>query len=177
MQREDTKPWYRQFWPWFIIALPASSVVAGLATLWISMHTTDSLVMSSEDGVQAAAARDAAAENAAARLGLGAALEIDVTSGAVRAVLDRGMLDRLPDMLQLDMTHPAFAERDLSITLHRAMPDAAGNPLWSGHFAVVPEGRYYLALREDDVWRLATVWDGQPRLRLSAHGSDADVGR
>ena len=28
MEREDTQPWFRQFWPWFIIALLASSVIA-----------------------------------------------------------------------------------------------------------------------------------------------------
>jgi hypothetical protein len=28
MEREDTQPWYRQFWPWFIIALLSFSVIA-----------------------------------------------------------------------------------------------------------------------------------------------------
>jgi len=174
MHREDTKPWYRQFWPWFIIALPASSVVAGLTTVWISLQTTDSLVMTAEDGVQAAAARAIVAEKAAARLGLSVTLNIDTGSGAVRAVLVDGSRERLPDRLQLDMTHPAFAARDMSITLHRAMPDADGNPVWSGHFPVVPEGRRYLVLRSDDDWRLSAVWAGQARLGLSATGNDGD---
>ncbi len=26
-------PWYKQFWPWFLIALPASVVVASLITV------------------------------------------------------------------------------------------------------------------------------------------------
>ena len=34
---DDTLPWYRQFWPWFIIALPATAVVASLATVWIAV--------------------------------------------------------------------------------------------------------------------------------------------
>ena len=29
MDERDTQPWYKYFWPWFIIALPASAVVAG----------------------------------------------------------------------------------------------------------------------------------------------------
>ena len=51
MKREDTLPWYKQFWPWFIIALPASAVVAGLYTLWIAMQTGDSLVVRSDEGI------------------------------------------------------------------------------------------------------------------------------
>jgi len=38
-------PWYRQFWPWFIIALPASAVVASFITLWLAMSRPDHLVV------------------------------------------------------------------------------------------------------------------------------------
>jgi hypothetical protein len=38
-------PWYRQFWPWFIIALPASVVVASFVTLWLAISNPDPLVI------------------------------------------------------------------------------------------------------------------------------------
>jgi hypothetical protein len=38
-------PWYRQFWPWFIIALPASVVVASFITLWLAISNPDPLVI------------------------------------------------------------------------------------------------------------------------------------
>ena len=57
----DTKPWYRQFWPWFIIALPASAVVASLYTVSLAVRTTDSLVVTSEDGMDVVASRHLAA--------------------------------------------------------------------------------------------------------------------
>jgi len=41
-------PWYRQFWPWFIIALPASVVVASFFTLWLAISNPDPLVV--DDG-------------------------------------------------------------------------------------------------------------------------------
>ena len=34
-------PWYRQFWPWFIIALPLSVVIAGFVTLGIAIVHND----------------------------------------------------------------------------------------------------------------------------------------
>ncbi len=42
--RRDDKPWYKQFWPWFIIALPLSSVIASLALLWIAITHPDATV-------------------------------------------------------------------------------------------------------------------------------------
>jgi hypothetical protein len=42
--RTDTKSWYRQFWPWFLIALPATSVVFSFATLYIAVSGADEVV-------------------------------------------------------------------------------------------------------------------------------------
>ncbi|NMH63940.1 FixH family protein [Shewanella salipaludis] len=36
--------WYKQFWPWFLIILPACAVVASLTTLKIALDNSDSLV-------------------------------------------------------------------------------------------------------------------------------------
>lgn len=51
MQNEkiDTKPWYKQFWPWFIIMLPASAVVASVATLFIAINNPDYMVLEETD--------------------------------------------------------------------------------------------------------------------------------
>ena len=36
-----TPPWYRQFWPWFLLALPAAALIAGFATLAIALRNGD----------------------------------------------------------------------------------------------------------------------------------------
>ena len=42
-------PWYKQFWPWFIIALPASVVVASFFTLWLAISNPDQLVVDDDE--------------------------------------------------------------------------------------------------------------------------------
>jgi len=37
-------PWYKQFWPWFLIVLPLCAVIASLTTLKIALDNSDSLV-------------------------------------------------------------------------------------------------------------------------------------
>jgi hypothetical protein len=115
--REDTKPWYRQFWPWFIISLPAASVIGGLTTVWISLQTTDSLVIQSEDGVRNASDRRIAAERFASQASLAALVDIDSATGVVSATMRSGDLDSVPSSLDFELSHPAFADRDRSITL------------------------------------------------------------
>jgi len=41
----DARPWYREPWPWIIIAGPASAVVAGVALLWLAIDSNDGLVV------------------------------------------------------------------------------------------------------------------------------------
>ncbi len=33
-----TQPWYREPWPWILMAGPATVVVAGLITAWLAFH-------------------------------------------------------------------------------------------------------------------------------------------
>lgn len=42
-------PWYRQFWPWFIIALPAAAVAGSLFTLWLAVSNPDHLVVDRDE--------------------------------------------------------------------------------------------------------------------------------
>jgi hypothetical protein len=34
-------PWYRQMWPWILIALPSSAVIACAITLWFILQSPD----------------------------------------------------------------------------------------------------------------------------------------
>ena len=36
-QSKPTKPWFKQFWPWFLIALPSSAVIASFVTIGLAV--------------------------------------------------------------------------------------------------------------------------------------------
>lgn len=38
------QPWYRQAWPWFLIALPASAVIGCMVTIFLATHSPNALV-------------------------------------------------------------------------------------------------------------------------------------
>ena len=173
MQREDTLPWYRQFWPWFIIALPASAVVAGLYTVWIAMQTDDSLVYKSDDGLNVVTERNLAAARVASTSGIVADIRIDSATGAVSVSLSSSTEIESPGSLFLQMLHPTIASQDAEIDLVKALPDAKGRPAWAGHFVNVPKGRYYIVLSAGDAWRLSGEWSGEANLQL---GTRADNG-
>lgn len=176
MQREDTVPWYRQFWPWFIMALPASAVVAGLYTVWIAMQTTDSLVVQSDDGMNVVTERNTAAEKEAVRLGLNAYVDIDLETGAVVVSMTAAENVELPRSLELKMRHPTMAPRDATIELLRAMPNSAGDATWAGHFLKPPVGRHFVTLSSGNTWRISAEWTGQPEFRLDP-ASQSDNGK
>ena len=45
----DTSPWYKQFWPWFVFAIPAISVIAGISLLIIALKNPDYLVVDEQE--------------------------------------------------------------------------------------------------------------------------------
>jgi hypothetical protein len=44
MSTEIERPWYRQFYPWLLIALPACAVIGGFITLYLAISRPDVLV-------------------------------------------------------------------------------------------------------------------------------------
>lgn len=44
-QFEPGKPWFREPWPWIIIGLLGTVILASLATLWIAIANPDAMVV------------------------------------------------------------------------------------------------------------------------------------
>lgn len=150
--RSDTTPWYRQFWPWFLVALPAASVVFGVATLVVAVRHADSLVRDDWYEAGLAVNRDLALERAAARRGLAATLL--PSAGALEVRLRGDALD--PDtQLVLRLAHPTDAARDQTLALR-----AGGDGTYRAPLAEPLRGPWYAALAPaGGGWRLAARVD------------------
>jgi uncharacterized protein len=61
MSNQTERPWYRQFYPWMLIALPAAAVIGGFVTLYIAITHPDALVRRDcvRDGVTIVCGEDA----------------------------------------------------------------------------------------------------------------------
>ena len=42
--RRDSNPWYKEPWPWILMAGPAIVIVAGFVTAWLAIISNDGLV-------------------------------------------------------------------------------------------------------------------------------------
>lgn len=145
-QHSPEPPWYRQFWPWFIIALPASAVIAGLTTLMIAINNADDLVADDWYRDGRAINRNLDAERLASQLGVSATLSQH--NGVVDVALRADAPLPWPETLQLFLRHPTQAKRDVTLTLVHQ-----GNGRYSAPAALI-EGERYISL-QDEHWRLA----------------------
>src|SRR6056297_2320407 len=108
----DDRPWYQQFWLWFLIALPASVVVAALTTMVIAFKGADDLVATDYYKHGLAINRRLEREELATELGISAQFGLD--NGFARVLVTH---PQPPPALQLRLSHPLEADQDTTTTL------------------------------------------------------------
>lgn len=115
------KPWYKQFWPWFLIALPATVVIWTIMT--VIVFTENSVDLVTEDyykkgkGINV----DISKVNIAKELDLSAS--INEKGNSVIITLDKGKLDHFPAINAM-FVHRTLPDRDFTQLL---TADASGN--------------------------------------------------
>lgn len=160
----DSKPWYRQTWPWLLMAGPAAVAVAGGVTIWLAVKTFDGLV---EDdyykqglGVNQRIQRD----HQAAALGLSGELMLGGDGRHVRLLLSARPEQTLPASLDLRVTHPTRPGAD-----QRASLMHLGGGMYEANLAAPIAGRWRISVEHlADGWRLTGDWDlaAAPVMRL-----------
>lgn len=145
----NTERWYRQFWPWFLIALPASAVIAGLVTVYIAIRGADDLVADDYYREGLTINRRLEKEQRAAELELSPRLQF--SGDNVRVMVDA---PGDPQELLLHLSHPLDAERDFSTRLSRIAP---GSYIGRLSVPVSPRWHWHLLPARDVQWRLDGV--------------------
>ena len=159
----DVRPWYREPWPWVLLAVPAATVVAGVITMVIAARGADGVVAEDyykrglEIGVEARRQQQARALN------LRAEVEWDgLASGDAIRVTLHGQDAAAAPTVRLRLVHPARGDGDRIALLTRA-PRADGSIAYVGAWSpaasnVVP--RVAQVVLETEAWRLDGSWTG-----------------
>ena len=150
MQPEDNVlPWYKEFWPWFIIGMLSFSVVLGLSLLTIAIRNADSLVVDNYYDVGKGINTSLEREQLADQLNIGGTLSLDNDIGQAELVV---FGDSRPQQIVLNLISPTQQARDRRIVLQ-----PVSNDLYRGLLQEDIEGRRFVEiLGEEDgaQWRL-----------------------
>ncbi len=156
------RPWYRQFWPWLLIGLPASAVLGGIATLVIAVNNPDALVVDDYYKAGLAINRVKHRQAMARDLGVTGLLRSDGRHLVLNLGGEIGPEDQ---RLTLHMIHATRAELDREVVLQRS---AAGT--WEADLPDLPPGPRYLRLQPaNGSWEIRArfVIDGPFQTRLT----------
>ncbi|WMC12145.1 FixH family protein [Oceanimonas pelagia] len=107
------RPWYQQFWPWFLITLPLCVVVASLYTLHLASTHADTMVVDDYYKKGRAINQDLSELKEAERLGLVA--ELRFTDGLL--TLEMQGAHKQGEAIHLLLSHPTLAEQDVRTLL------------------------------------------------------------
>ncbi|MBI1906790.1 MAG: FixH family protein [Rhodocyclales bacterium] len=140
-------PWYRQRWPWILIAIPAASVLAGMLMLYLALSTWDGLVV--DDYYRQGKAIHQVIARSARAAELGLAADLSVTAERVSVRLGASDPASLPDLLVVSITHPTRGGHDQKLRLR------GRDGVYDGEVAPLTAGRWKIQLEDGlESWRL-----------------------
>jgi hypothetical protein len=139
-QDSETKPWYRQFWCWFVFAPLIIIIIVCAFTVSIAVRNSDDVIIDNyyKEGRMINQTFDQ--DKRARALELEAEINFDRENGEIRLVFgDKSANQTLPDTLLLVMSHPAKQDLDQFINL-----STTGKNQYRGELTERPENAWYL---------------------------------
>lgn len=147
-------PWYKQFWPWFLILLPLSVVIASVATFWVAQNNQPSLVSGNYYKQGLAINSNLQLEQQANQLGLSTKLSFGATTLTIQL---NGMHDN-PQALIVELRHPTISQHDRSLQLTNIAPG-----IYQAPFSLPKNGKWYISISD-----VSTTWTIKQVLMLDA---------
>jgi len=162
--RSDKQAWYKERWPWFLMAGPAIVIVAGIVTVWLAVVSNDGLVTDDYYKQGMAVNQQLHRDRQAASLGLRA--DLMRADFNLRLMLTADGVAELPAEIVLKLAHPTRAGQDQSVRMV-----AEGQGFYGGRLAADIAGRWLVSIEDPaGQWRLHGEWlaDSVEPLRLTA---------
>ncbi|KKO46661.1 FixH family protein [Arsukibacterium ikkense] len=142
----DTKPWYKQVWPWILIAIPVVTALRAIYAVVLMQQNPPSMVVDDyyqagkNINLQLSKYREAALRN----------LNATVLIAGNRAVVRFAENAVLDDSIHLDFYHPTLAEQDFAVDAKRS-----GELLYVATLPLTPTGRWRINVTDDSKqWKL-----------------------
>lgn len=149
-----SKPWYKQFWPWLLIALPVFAVLRAVHTVYLMNQQSPDLVVDEYYSEGKAINQNLAKYKEAASRNL----QGKILLAGNKAVLNFIANSALEDTIVLDFSHATLAINDFQVTAHRS-----GEAMYVAELPKTLDGKWSLVVHDK-----ATQWKLRADLSLPA---------
>lgn len=160
------RPWYRERWPWLLMAGPFIVIVAAIITAWLAIRSSDGLVDDDYYKQGLAVSQRVERDQRAHELGIKAEIVMQAAGSAtpeLRVFLNGQPGFQPPDQLSLRITHPTRSGLDQRVNLQ-----AIGSGLYAARLTAPLNGRWRFALEDNaGAWRLLGEWNVDEHASLS----------
>lgn len=168
-------PWYREPWPWILMAGPAAVIVAGAVTLWLAVSSFDGLV--DDDYYKQGLAVNQRVYRDREAWVRGVEVDLSVVNERILVGVLRQKTGTPPPVLRVRLAHPTSRDRDRMLNL--ALAADGGYRADAGEGL---EGRWQVTVDDaEGRWRLVGDWsvggDGQLALRPPVPAGGAASGK
>lgn len=144
-------PWWKQRWPWLLMAGPAIVIVAGTYTGYLAFTRQDALVVGDYYKQGKAINQDLRRDRVASSLGLSLSLGYDATQGLLAGQLHGKSNTR---QLFVRLSHATLPDKDIQLVVQ---PDAFGR--FQINLPMLERSRWVVLVEGDKRdWRLAGAW-------------------
>jgi hypothetical protein len=161
----ELSPWYKQGWPWALIAIPLLTILACGVTIYIAFNSDDSLVNDNYYKEGLAINQSIERIEYAKNISLIAKIEIDKTAKLLHLNLQSSQT--LPHRLFIKFSHPTLQTKDQSFELQS---------LTGGDFVAelnhLEEAYWHVSLEDGSkTWLLKSRWlyPNKPSISIDAN--------
>ena len=159
---ENTTPWYRSFWPWFLFFFPATAVVGCLITIWLAIISDDGLVSDSYYKEGLAISRELNQSDISKQNNLAALVRLNARKEVVEVYLEGQKIAQINE-LKMQLIHPTQSGKDVVVKLRLI------DQVFRGKLPPLIEANWHVQLEPlEKSWRLSArlQWPAVKQVKL-----------